>query len=300
MKHLAHRCGTVGAAALAVGGMVAALTPMNQSLPDVQIRDFDLATASAANVDPGPMLDVAENHVRADLAGTGDVDSQHITLGDLLFDRGDGELGDGSSFTVGDLDQDALNELLGGSGGFDPQSLLGTAMPPLGLDFGVPTPSVAGFTGGSEQAAGSAAAGAFTGIVLAMQGLPAAQQAFNAAVIAMEQEFNSTLVAAQAAAAERLFGDNPDVNEAVNWIFALNNTVLAQHEDAFNSLFGISFDTQSSLLSHLDVDLTEADWTTLLGFSPDEFNEIVDAIQADNLSLLLGNIDWSNLFDGLF
>src|SRR5690625_1103896 len=211
MEHLAHRCASVAAAALAVGGMVAALTPMTQSSPDVQIRDLDLA---AANVDAGSLVDVAENHVRMDLSGNGDVDTQHVTLGDVLFDRGDGDLSDGSSFNLGDLESE-LSALLNGSGGFDPQSVLGVTPD---FDFGgVGGPPVAGFS--ESDQAGNAAVGFSTAVIAATQAFPAAQQAFNAAVVAMEQEFNTTLVAAQEAAAERLFGDNPEVNDAVNWIF---------------------------------------------------------------------------------
>lgn len=293
MERLAHRCATVAAAALAVGGMVAALTPMTQSPPDVQIRDLDLA---AANVDPVSMVDVGENHIRADLSGNGDVETQHITLGDVLFDRGDGDLSDGTSFNLGDVESE-LSAVLNGSGGFDPQQVLGVIPPDFDLGA-IGAPSVAGFSGGDQ--AGAAAAGVSTAIIAATQAFPAAQQAFNAAVVAIEQEFNRTLVAAQEAAAERLFGDNPEVNDAVNWIFGLNNTVLAQQEDAFNNLFGITYEPHETLLANVDPGLAEADWSTLLGFSPEEFHDIVEAIQADNLTLLLGSIDWAGLFDSLF
>lgn len=293
MEHLAHRCATVAAAALAVGGLVAALTPMTQSPPDLQIRDFDLA--AVRNVDAGPVVDVAENHVRADLAGTGDPDTQQISLGDLLLGRGEGDVGDGSTFNAGDLDQNALSELLGG--GFDPQSMLAVVPPDVDLG-GVVTPT-AGVFGGTEQAAGTAAASAVTGIAVALQGLPAAYQAFAAAVAAIESDLNSSLVAAQVAAAEQLFGDNPEVNDVVNWIYSVNNTLLAQNESAFNSLFGIPFDAHSSLLGHLDPGLADADWNVLLGLSPDDFNDIVQALQADNMSLL-GSIDWASWFSGLF
>lgn len=293
MEHLAHRCATVAAAALAVGGMVAALTPMTQSPPDLQIRDFDLA--AVRNVDAGPVVDVAENHVRADLAGTGDPDTQQISLGDLLLGRGEGDVGDGSTFNAGDLDQNALSELLGG--GFDPQSMLGVVPPDV--DLGVVVTPPAGVFGGTEQAAGTAAASAVTGIAMALQGLPAAYQAFATAVAAIESDLNSSLVAAQVAAAEQLFGDNPEINDVVNWIYSVNNTLLAQNESAFNNLLGIPFDAHSSLLGHLDPGLADADWNVLLGLSPDDFNDIVQALQADNMSLL-GSIDWASWFSGLF
>lgn len=294
MEHLAHRCAIVAAAALAVGGLVATLTPMTQSLPDVQIRDFDLV---AANVDPHPQLDIVENHVRPEMVGSGGAEGQYINLGDLLFGPGDGSLGADSELNVGELNESVLNQLSGGN--FDPQIL------PIGLpggsDIGVVVAPASGtFSGGSEQAVGSAAASAFAGIAMALNWLPEAQQALNAGILAMEMQFNSALVAAQQAAAERLFGDNPEFNDAVNWIFSLNNSVLAHNEDAFNSLFGISFDTQESLLGHFDPEITQVDLAAMIGFSPDDFNEIVDAIQADNLWLLLGNIDWAGIFAGLF
>lgn len=293
MESLAYRCTTVAAAALTVGGLVALLNPVTPSLPDVQIRDVDLV---AANVDGHPVLDIVENHIRPDIVG-GVGEEQHINLGDLLFGPGDGSLATGSTFNVGNLDESLFNELAGGN--FDPQNLpLGV---PFGVDLGVfEAPTSGTFSGGSEQAAGTAAATALTGIALMMPGIPEMQQALNSAIITMESEFNSSLVAAQEAAAERLFGDNPEVNDVVTWIFSLNNTVLAHNQDAFNSLFGISFDTQSSLLSNFAPELAEMDWNTLLGFSPEEFNDIVNAIQADNLALLLGHIDWSDWFSGLF
>lgn len=294
MEHLAHRCATVAAAALGVGSLVAVLTSMTPALPDVQIRDIDLA---AANVDVSPGLDVIENHVRPDFVGGGAGD-QEINLGSLLFDSGDGAYGVGSTFDGGELDGSALNELSGGS--FDPQNLplgLPSFLPDLG---GLEIPGTGAFSGGTGQAANIAAADVATGLGLIMQAIPDAQQAMNSAIIAMEAEFNSALVAAQQAAAERLFGDNPEFNDAVNWIFSINNTVLAQNEAAFNELFGISFDTHDSLLGHFDPAILDTDWTTLLGFSPDEFNEVVNAIQGDNLALLLGSIDWDALFGGLF
>lgn len=293
MERLAYRCTTVAAAALTVGGLVAMLNPVTPSLPDVQIRDFDLV---AANVDAHPVLDIVENHIRPDTVGGGGGEDQHINLGDLLFGPGNGSLGTGSTFDVGDLDESVLNELAGGN--FDPQNLpLGA---PFGVDLGVLEAPTSGTFSGSEQAAATAAANAFAGMALMMPGIPEMQQALNAAIITFESEFNSSLVAAQEAAAERLFGDNPEVNDVVTWIFSLNNTVLAHNQDAFNSLFGISFDTQSSLLSNFAPELSEMDWNTMLGFSPQEFNDIVDAIQADNLALLLGHIDWSDWFSGLF
>jgi len=294
MEHLAHRCATVAAGALSLGSLVAVLTSVTPALPDVQIRDVDLA---AANVDVSPGLDVIENHVRPDIVG-GAADAQEIDLGSLLFGSGDGGYGVGSTFDGGELDESVLNELTGG--GFDPQNLplgLPSFMPELG---GLELSGTGAFSGGTGQVANIAAAEVATGLSLILQAIPDAQQAMNSAIIAMEAEFNSALVAAQQAAAERLFGDNPEFNDAVNWIFSINNTVLAQNEAAFNELFGISFNTHDSLLGHFDPAILDADWTTLLGFSPDEFNEVVNAIQGDNLALLLGSIDWDGLFGGLF
>lgn len=293
MEHLARRGATAAVAALAVGGLVAVLTPTNQSLPDVQIRDFGLA---AANIDAQPAVDIVENHVRPDMIGGGGYDDQHINLGDLLLGQGDTELGEGADFNLGDLDENALNALLGGS--LDPQALAGVIPPDF--DFsGIAPPTVGGAFSGAEQAAGAAAASAVTGIALAMQGLPAAYDALTTAVAAIEADLNSTLVEAQTAAAERLFGDNSDVIDVVNWIYSVNNTLLANTQSAFNNLFGIPFDAHASLLGHLDPDLADADWSVVLGLSPDELNDIINAIQADNMSLL-GSIDWAAWFASLF
>ncbi len=294
MEHLAHRCGTVAAAALGVGGLVAVLTSMTPAMPDVQIRDIDLA---AANIDVSPGLDVIENHVRPDFVGNGGADAQEINLGSLLFGSGDDAFGVGSTFNAGEVDETVLNELTGGS--FDPQSL------PIGVPFtpdlgGLEIPGAGAFGGGTSQAANIAAADAAAGFSLMLQAIPDAREAMNAAIVAMQADFNNALVEAQQAAAERLAGDNPELNDVVNWIFSLNNTVLAQNEAAFNNMLGISFDTHDSLLGHFDPAILDTDWTTMLGFSPDAFNDIVNMIQGDNLALLLDGIDWDGFFAGLF
>ncbi|MFL0180819.1 MULTISPECIES: hypothetical protein [unclassified Mycobacterium] len=294
MEHLAHRCGTVAAAALGVGGLVAVLTSMTPAMPDVQIRDIDLA---AANVDVSPGLDVIENHVRPDFVGNGGADAQEINLGSLLFGSGDDAFGIGSTFNAGEVDETVLNELTGGS--FDPQNL------PIGVPFtpdlsGLEIPGAGAFSGGTSQAANIAAADAAAGFSLMLQAIPDAREAMNAAIVAMQADFNNALVEAQQAAAERLAGDNPELNDVVNWIFSLNNTVLAQNEAAFNNMLGISFDTHDSLLGHFDPAILDTDWTTMLGFSPDAFNDIVNMIQGDNLALLLDGIDWDGFFAGLF
>lgn len=296
MEYLAHRCAAVATAAFAVGGVVATLTSTAPSLPDVQVRDFDLA---AANVDPHPVVDIVENHVRPDMVGGGAAAGHEISLGDLLFGPGEGSLGDGSTFDVGELDQTVLNELSGGN--FDPQILSGSGGVSFDADLGaVATPTVGLFGGGSEQAAVAAATNAVTGMALILDGIPAAQQGLNAAIVAMQAEFNSALVAAQQAAADRLFGDSPELNEVVNWIFYLNNTVLADQQAILNSALGITFDAHGSLLGSFAPEIADLEWSTLLGFSPEEFDQIIDAIQADNLWLLLGTIDWEGLFAGLF
>ena len=294
MEYLAHRCGTVAAAALGVGGLVAVLTSMTPAMPDVQIRDIDLA---AANVDVSPGLDVIENHVRPDFVGNGGADAQEINLGSLLFGSGDDAFGVGSTFSAGEVDETVLNELTGGS--FDPQNL------PIGVPFtpdlsGLEIPGAGAFSGGTSQAANIAAADAAAGFSLMLQAIPDAREAMNAAIVAMQADFNNALVEAQQAAAERLAGDNPELNDVVNWIFSLNNTVLAQNEAAFNNMLGISFDTHDSLLGHFDPAILDTDWTTMLGFSPDAFNDIVNMIQGDNLALLLDGIDWDGFFAGLF
>lgn len=294
MEYIAHRFAIVAAAALTVGGLVAALTSMVPSPPDVQIRDFDLA---AANIDLSPTLDIVENHVRPDYVGSGSADGPHIDLGDLLFGGGDDALGAGSAFNAGDISDALLNQLAGGN--FGPQELPSgvPSIPGLG---GVQLPTGGLFPGGTEQAINAAAADAVTNFGLFLQGLPDPQQMLSTAVITAQLGFNTALVAAQQAAVDRLFGDSPQINDAVNWIFSVNNTVLAQNEEAFNNLFGISFDPRESLLGHFDPQIIEADWATMLGFNTDDFNEIVEALQSDNLVLLLGSIDWEDLFSGLF
>lgn len=294
MEYLTHRCATVTVAALGVGSLVAVLTSMTPALPDVQIRDIDL---TAVNIDVTPSLELIENHVRPDIVGSIGAEAEYINVGSVLFGGSGDVYGAGSTFDAGAVDESVVNELLGGS--FDPQNL------PIGVPFtpdlgGLELPSAGVFGGGSGQAANAAVADMAANFSFILQALPDAQQVFNASIVAMEAEFNRALVEAQMAAAERLFGDNPEFDDLVNWIFSLNNSVLAQNEAAFNAMMGISYNPQDSLLGHFDPEILNADWATMLGFSPDQINEVVDAIQGDNLSLLLGSIDWDWLLDGLF
>lgn len=298
MEHLAQRCAAMAAAALTTGGLIAALTSMaQQPLADVQIRDFDLVGFPTAHVDTGPPVETTENHYGPQGFGPDGSETPHNSLSDLLFDRGEGDLGAGGSVNIGELENE-LNALLSGGGGLDPQNPLGLVPPDIdpGVVPGIGSSTTAGVFGGTETTAGAAAV---TALSTMLMGLPVAYQAFTTAIASMEAELNAALVQAQQAAADQLFGDNPEVNDVVNWIFTVNNTVLAQNESAFNGLLGIGFDAHSSLLSHLDPGVAGADWSVLFGLSPDEFNEIINVLQADNISLL-GSIDWAGLFNGLF
>jgi hypothetical protein len=287
MEHLAQRCATVAAAALAVGGLITALTPTTQSLPDVQIQDFDLA---AANVDPTSILETLESHVRPDMVGSGDGDASQIDLGALLTGNGEGELGDGSTFHAGDLDESALNALLAEGGGFHAESVFGTlpVVPDLGA-IGAPT---VGAVGGTEQAAGSAAASAIVGISLAMQGLPAAYQSLLTSIASAELAFNNSLVEAQLNVVGQ-FDDGSAGSDIAHFIFIANNSIVAQNEQALNSLLGIDLNgatLQTSLFGGFDPGSAAfgADWDALLAsFSPD----VTAAVLHDNLALLLTDLD---------
>lgn len=287
MEHLAHRCATVAAAALAVAGMVTALTPTTPSLPDLQIRDVDMASA---NVDTTSIIDTLESHVRPELAGSGVADEiQQINLGDLLTGNGDGELGDGSPFNAGDLDESALSALLSAGGGFDAQSVLGAApvLPDLGV-IGAPTVGVSG----TEQAAGSAAASALAGLSMALNGLPAAYQSLLTGIANAELAFNNALVEAQLGVVGQLDGSDA-ASDIAHFVFIANNSIVAQNEQALNSLLGIDFsgDTlHNSLFGDFDPGSAAfgADWDALLAsFSPD----VVSAVLHDNLALLLADLD---------
>ncbi|MGV0697884.1 hypothetical protein [Mycolicibacter sinensis] len=254
----------------------------------MQIHDIDMA---AANVDTNSIIETIENHVRPDMAGSGGTDEiQQINLGDLLTGNGDGELGDGSPFNAGDLDQSALDAVLGESGGFDAQSVMGTL--PFGPDLGViGVPSVSAFTG-TETAASSAAASAFAGIALALNGLPAAYQSLLTGIASAELAFNNALVEAQLGVVGQL-DDGSAASEIAHFIFLANNSIVAQNEHALNSLLGIDLggDTlHNSLFGDFDASSAAfgADWDALLAsFSPD----VVSAVLHDNLALLLTDLD---------
>lgn len=293
MEHLAHRCATVAAAALAVGGLVAVLTPATRSQPDVQIRAFDLANSAAANVDVNPGLEVAENQARIDFPGHGGLESQQVTLGDLLFGHGENELGTGSPVDIGDIEKE-LSELLGVGGTPDPQSVLSVV--PSVVDFGgVAGPSVASFSGGSEQAANAAVASLTTGMYALMQGLPVAYQSLLSAIASAELAFNNALVEAQLGVVGQMDGDSA-ASEIAHFIFLANNAIVAQNEQALNSLLGIDLSgdaLQNSLFGGFDPGSVAfgADWDALLAsFSPDT----VSAVLHDNLALLLTDLDIPN------
>ncbi|SNV62741.1 Uncharacterised protein [Mycolicibacter terrae] len=287
MEHLAHRCASVAAAALAVGGLVAALTPATQSPPDVQIHDFDMV---AANVDANPVIETIENHVRPDMTGSGSGDIPQISLGDVLTGNGEGDLGDGSTFNAGDLDESALNALLGGGGGFDAQSVAGAI--PMGPDLGAFGAPTVGVFGGTEQAASSVATSAFAGISMALQDLPAAYQSLLSGIATAELAFNSALMEAQLGVVGQ-FDDGSPASEIAHFIFIANNSIVAQNEQALNSLLGIdlgSAELQNSLFGDFDPGVAAfgADWDALLAsFSPD----VVSAVLHDNLALLLTDLD---------
>ncbi|MEO8814603.1 MAG: hypothetical protein ABI307_02875 [Mycobacterium sp.] len=305
MEQVARRWVTLTAAALTAGGLVVALAPVMESLPDVQIRDFDLAASLQNN--PQPQIDTIENHIRPDLVGTGDVDQSHVGLGDLLFGRDYGTLNgftDPTSATSElTLDQNLLSSLLGA--GFDPEALRDGLLlspnlsDPADLNGITPT---SGLFGGNDQGAANAGAAFVTSIA---QALPAAQQALYAGIAAAELEFNNALTSAQATAVEQL-GGGSNVTEAANWIFTANNTMLVHDEVGLNNLLGLNLDTasiQNSLLAEFDPGgaAAQTDWNSLLtALTPADFNDIIAALQADNVSLLLGSMDWSSLFPGVF
>lgn len=300
MEHLAQRCAAVAAAALTVGGLITALTPTTQSLPDVQIQDFDLA---AANVDPTSILETIESHVRPEMVGSGGGDAPQIDLGQLLAGNGEGELGDGSTFNAGDLDQSALNALLNAGGGFDAQSALGVV--PVLPDFGgIGAPTVSAVSG-TEQAAGSAAASAIAGLSLAMQGLPAAYQSFLGSIASAELAFNNALVEAQLGVAGQ-YEDGSAESDLAHFIFIANNSIVAQNEQALNNLLGIDLSgpaLQNSLFGEFDPGSAAlgADWDALLAsFTPD----VTSAVLHDNLAVLLADLDipsyLASFFLGLF
>ena len=284
MEDLAERCAAAAVAALAVGGVVAALTPVAPSLPNVQVRDFGLV--AALNVDTNAAIETVENHVRPDMVGSsGDFEQQQINLGELLLGRLDGDLGDGSTTTVGDLDQSALNSLLGG--GFDAHSMLSIVPPDVDLG-GVASPAVSSFSA-TDQVLSSAVANAAMAFA---QSLPMAYQSFTNDIANAELAFNSALVDAQEQVVGH-FGGGTTAGDVASLVFSANNSVVAQNEEALNSLLGISLNSdtlQSSLLSEFTPGsaAASADWNSLLAsLSPGE----VTAVLHDNLALLLSDLD---------
>lgn len=309
MEQVANRCIAAAAAGLTMGGLIAAIASVTPSLPDVQVRDLGL-TASL-QISPNVQVETVENHIRPDLVGAGDLDHAQNGLADVLYGRGEGSLqgltdptSNTSEFT---LDQNELTNLLGG--GFAPEAIRqGLILDPIVP--GVTIPGVTGTaTAGGAAAANEAGAANMintmsTAVMGLAQSLPLAQQAFSSGVAAAELQFNNALVDAQTAAVDR-FGASSEVTEVVNWMFNLNNSVIAHNEAQMNSLLGITLDPaalQASLLTVSDPTGAAAEqaWNALTALNPDEFASVVHAIQGDSLAVLLGSVDWSSLFPGIF
>lgn len=302
MDQIARRC-LGAAAALTASGVVAAITSVSPSLPDVQVRDFGLAASLVPDV--GSPIEAVEDHVQPDLTGTGDLSQPQLGLGDMVLDHGAGSLNgitDPSS-NLSDLavDQNLLSSLIGG--GFDADAIHDSLAIAPGADAaGFDGSGLGGAFGANDQGATNVANAASAFIYTATQGLPAAYQAFTQGVASVEEQLNTSLVDAQTQALDQLVPGSID-SDIVSGIFHLNNTVLAHNEDALNNLLGVSLtpDAVQSLLGDFGgSNAAEATWNALMTLGPSDFTSIVNAVQADNLLVLLDSLNWTNLFPGLF
>lgn len=300
MDQIPRRC-LGAAAALTVSGMVAAITAVSPSLPDVQVRDFDLTASLVPNI--ASPVETFDDHVQPDLAGTGDLSQPQLGLGDLVLDHGAGSLNGvtdpSANFSDLSIDQNLLNNLLGG--GFDANAIHDSLATVPGADAaGFDGSGLGGAFGANDQGTANVANAASAFVYTAAQGLPAAYTAFTQGVASLEGQLNSALVEAQAEALDKLLPGSVD-SDIVNGIFHVNNTVLAHNEDALNSLLGVSApDAIQSLLSGFGgANAADATWNTLMTLGPSDFTSIVNAVQADNLIVLLGSLSWTSLFPGM-
>lgn len=305
MQQIARRC-VAAAAVLTAGGLVAAVSSVTPSSPDVQVRDFDLA--ASLQTDLSSLIDAVENHFQPELSGIGDLGQPDISFGELFFDRGDDALSGSAvptlNFSDLTLDQNLFSSLLGG--GFAEALRDGLMVAPgaAGAADAFDGLNPGSLFGGNEQGASSAANAAALAAFSAVQGLPAAYQGFTDGVSAVELWYNNALVEAQEAAAEHLSGGNGTIDSAINWMFDVHNMMLGQNEDALNQVLGVSLsapDVHDSLLTSFNPeDLSPAAWADLAGLTPSDFTAFANAADADNILILLGNIDWSGIFPGIF
>jgi hypothetical protein len=313
MEQVARRY-IAAAAALTAGSLVAAIFTVTPALPDVQVRDADLA-ANPSGLDS--QIDVFHDLFQREfgdnpdffepgVSGNADFTQSEFALEQILSDGNALNNAVNPTVDVGslipDYDQNTLNELPDGTLNLEGVSQL----PGISVD----TPDVNGFDGASLGPGGLAGAGGqaasagtaeATAISLAdaIPALQAAYDTFTAGVVNAELELNHALADAQAAAADKLFGEDSTGADVANWMFSVSNMMLAHNEDALNSLLGADADSgtlQDSLLVHFDAnDLAQAGWAALLGLDPDDFDAVVDAAQSGSLSVLL-----NGLFPGVF
>lgn len=302
MEEAGRRYLTAAAALIAAAGLVAAVPAVILSLPDVQVRETELA-ASVADLQ-GSEISALYEQAQQEFSGPTDAVQNAIGPGDLFSDHEDLGLDGGSpTLNVDDLTlaENALSNLIGA--GFDPTVIQG---PPItGIDptnaniFDGNTPG--GLFGANDQGVSSAAASVIS--IFAADAIPALQAAYQSAtesLVAAEMAYNSALVNAQIETVDRFFGTNSPAGDFINWVLSLNNTTLAQTETALNSLLGANFDPeaiQGSLVGALNSGgFTLNDWAGLLGMSPDALGQAVNAADASNLFGFLGALDLPHLF----
>ncbi len=303
MDRVTRRCAAAGAG-LTVGALIAAAATATPSLPDIQVREADLAAANVSDV-ADLQTNTLYEHVQQEFSGV-DLDQAHSGLAELAPGYAGGLAGvtdPGVNFGELPLDQALQDGLLGV--GFDPAVLHGTPVvdPNVpdagGFDGGVPG---GGMLGGDQTA--NAAGTVASSVALALQDLPAAYQAFTDGVVSTELALNQALVDFQVAAADKLFGADNIPNEFANWMFSVSNTTLAQAETALNNLLGANFDPDaihSSLLSGLDLgNFAQDGWLALLGLDPAAIDAVIHAAEVGSWSVVLASFGVPDLFSSLF
>lgn len=303
MEQLAGRY-MIAVAALGAVGLIAAGPVATPSLPDVQIRGFDLA----ANVSDGAgaELNAFYEHVQQSFGGTLDP-ARDSGVGALISDRDDSALGGiGNALFGGEdttLDENAVSSLVGA--GFDPgpvdQIAVGVNAPEFNPVAGNSSSGLFGVNDNITAAAANFMAISAADVIPALQ---AAYQSLLNGVVAAELAYNDALVSTQLETVERTFGSDTTASDFVSWVFSVNNATLAQNENLLNSLLGANFDPDTihgSLVTPLNAEgFTLADWANLLGVSPDALSQAVQTFEASNLFDLLGGVDWTALFAGIF
>lgn len=304
MEEVARRY-AIAAAALTAVGVVTVAPVAAPPLHDRQVRAAELV-ANVVDLHDA-QINALYEHIQQEFSGNTDIIQHSIGPGDLFAgDQGIGFGDDSPTLNLDDLglSENAVTNLIGG--GLDPAALQESPFPGFNpADSGVFDANTPGGLFSANEGVNAVANLAAISVVNLVPAAQAVYQTFTDGVVATELALNAALVDAQQSAASELTSGDGVANDFLNWMIGANNAALAQQEITLNNLLGANFDPDAihgSLVSAFNAEgFTVTDWAVLLGISPAELSQAVQAIDGGTLlSMLTGGIDWAGFFPGLF